>query len=162
MPPFESAELVGLFTAYTAGPDSIGAHLAETVVRESARDPLLVATGTDLALFPGRRLGPGYRALPAVHPRIQGTGRDLSSRPRAGHPRPDARGATRHGCWRGDAAAPARGVQGGPRGQLGALWRDRIAVRAFAGREEAIAAMADYSCRSPSAAWSGPWTTPPP
>ncbi len=28
-----------------------------------------------------------------------------------------------------------------------ALWRDRIAVRAFAGREAAIAAMVDYGCR---------------
>jgi len=92
MPPFENAELVGLFTAYTAGPDSIGAHLAETVVRESARDPLLVATGTDVALFPGDGLGPGHRALPAVHPGIQGTGRGLASRPGAGHPGPDARG----------------------------------------------------------------------
>ena len=27
-----------------------------------------------------------------------------------------------------------------------ALWRDQLAVRAFAGREEAIAAMIDYSC----------------
>ena len=76
MPPFESAELVGLFTAYTAGPDSIGAHLAETVVRESARDPLLVATGTDLALFPGDGSAPaiepyrlstrGFKELAAI------------------------------------------------------------------------------------------------
>jgi hypothetical protein len=77
MPPFENAELVGLFTAYTAGPDSIGAHLAETVVRESARDPLLVATGTDVALFPGDG------SAPAI---------GLASRPGAGHPGPDARG----------------------------------------------------------------------
>src|SRR4029077_5796676 len=27
------------------------------------------------------------------------------------------------------------------------LWRDRIAVRAFAGREQGLAAMVDYSCR---------------
>ncbi len=53
MPPSESAELVELFTAYTGGPASIGAHLAETVARDTAADPLIVATGTDVALFPG-------------------------------------------------------------------------------------------------------------
>jgi len=64
MPLFESAELIDLFTTYTAGPSSIGAHLAETVVRETEQDPLLVATGTDFALFPGDGSAPtieGYR-----------------------------------------------------------------------------------------------------
>ena len=59
MTAFESAELVELFTTYTAGPSSIGAHLADTVVRETAHDPLLIATGTDLALFPGDDSAPG-------------------------------------------------------------------------------------------------------
>jgi len=59
---FESAELIELFTTYTAGPASIGAHLAETVVRQTARDPLLVATGTDLALFPGNGSLPSIEA----------------------------------------------------------------------------------------------------
>src|SRR5712672_2644154 len=62
MPPFESAELVELFMTYTGGPAGIGAHLAETVVHQGARDPLLVATGTDLALFPGDG------SAPAVEP----------------------------------------------------------------------------------------------
>ena len=44
MPLFESAELIDLFTTYTAGPSSIGAHLAETVVRETEQDPLLVGS----------------------------------------------------------------------------------------------------------------------
>ena len=50
---FESRELVELFTTYTASPDSIGAHLAQAAVRDTERDPLLVVTGTDLALYPG-------------------------------------------------------------------------------------------------------------
>jgi hypothetical protein len=60
----QSAELIDLFTTYTAGPSSIGAHLTETVMREIAHDPLLVATGTDFALFPGDGSAPtieGYR-----------------------------------------------------------------------------------------------------
>ena len=52
---FESPELVELFTTYTASPDSIGAHLARAAARETEHDPLLVVTGTDLALYPGGR-----------------------------------------------------------------------------------------------------------
>ena len=50
---FESPGLVDLFTTYTAGQDSIGAHLAQTTAAQAERDPLLVVTGTDLALYPG-------------------------------------------------------------------------------------------------------------
>jgi hypothetical protein len=55
---FESPEFVDLFTAYTAGPTSIGAHFAETAMRSSAADPLIVATGTDIALFPSGAAAP--------------------------------------------------------------------------------------------------------
>jgi len=50
---FESPELVALFTTYTAGPHSIGAHLAQAAADAAAHDPLLVVTGTDLVLYPG-------------------------------------------------------------------------------------------------------------
>ena len=49
----ESPELVDLFTTYTASPESIGAHLAAATARGSEHDPLLVVTGTDIALYPG-------------------------------------------------------------------------------------------------------------
>jgi hypothetical protein len=146
MPPFESAELVGLFTAYTAGPDSIGAHLAETVVRDSARDPLLVATGTDLALFPGDTSAPaiepyrlstrGFKELAAVShlgPALATLARMRESDPA--------------GCWRGDAGRLLEACKAARAANSAQLWRERIAVRAFAGREGAIAAMVDYSCR---------------
>jgi hypothetical protein len=146
MPPFESAELVGLFTAYTAGPDSIGAHLAETVVRESARDPLLVATGTDLALFPGDTSAPaiepyrlstrGFKELAA----ISHLGPALATLARM-------READPAGCWRGDAGRLLEACKAARAANSAQLWRERIAVRAFAGREEIIATMADYSCR---------------
>ncbi|MGI8450049.1 MAG: DUF5624 domain-containing protein [Streptosporangiaceae bacterium] len=146
MPPFESAELVQLFTAYTAGPGSIGAHLAETVVRATARDPLLVATGTDLALFPGDGSAPaiepyrlstrGFKELAAV----SHLGPALATLARM-------READPAGCWRGDAGRLLEACKAARAANSEELWRERIAVRAFTGREGAIAAMVDYSCR---------------
>jgi hypothetical protein len=43
----------GLFAAYTSDPESIGAHLGKRMTLASADDPLLVATGNDVAYFPG-------------------------------------------------------------------------------------------------------------
>lgn len=146
MPPFESAELVQLFAAYTAGPGSIGAHLAETVVRATARDPLLVATGTDLALFPGDGSAPaiepyrlstrGFKELAAV----SHLGPALATLARM-------READPAGCWRGDAGRLLEACKAARAANSEELWRERIAVRAFTGREGAIAAMVDYSCR---------------
>jgi hypothetical protein len=141
MPVFESAELVELFTTYTAGPASIGAHFAETVVGATAGDPLVVATGTDLALFPGDGSAPavepyrlstrGFKELAAV----SHLGPALATLARMREiDAPDAERLL-------DACKAARA------GSSAGLWRDDIAVRAFAGRERAIAAMVDYSCR---------------
>jgi len=49
----DSPELIELFTAYTASADSIGNHLTRSSAERTADDPLIVATGTDLALYPG-------------------------------------------------------------------------------------------------------------
>ena len=146
MPPFENAELAELFTAYTAGPDSIGAHLAQTVVRESARDPLLVATGTDIALFPGDGSAPaiepyrlstrGFKELAAV----SHLGPALATLARMQEADPA-------GCWRADAGRLLEACKAARAASSPELWQDRIAVRAFAGREQAIAGMVDYSCR---------------
>jgi hypothetical protein len=61
---FESPELIDLFTAYPATPDSIGQRLAETYSETTAGAPLLVATSTGLALYPGAGMPPavlGFR-----------------------------------------------------------------------------------------------------
>jgi hypothetical protein len=50
---YESPELVRLFQVYTASPGSIGSHLARAAESSAAQDPLLVATGQDIALYPG-------------------------------------------------------------------------------------------------------------
>jgi hypothetical protein len=145
MPAFESTELIDLFTTYTGGPGSIGEHLAETVVRETTRDPLLVATGTDLALFTGDGSAPaiepyrlstrGFKELAAV----SHLGPALATLARM-------RDVDPAGGWRADAERLLEACKAARAGNSAELWHDHIAVRAFAGRERAIAAMIDYSC----------------
>jgi Domain of unknown function (DUF5624) len=145
-PVFESPELVDLFTTYTADPGSIGAHLAQAAVRSARRDPLLVVTGTDLALYPGDGSPPaietyrlatrGFKELAAV----SHLGPALATLARMRELDPD-------GGWRADAARLLDASKAARAASSASLWREQIAVRAFAGREEAIAAMVDYSCR---------------
>ena len=165
MPPasFASPELVALFTTYTASPDSIGAHLAEAAVRAAEHDPLLVVTGTDLVLYPGggappaiepyrlatrgfkelagiSHLGPAVATLATLRELTGGAGDDAGDG--RGQPvMPNGRGG-----WRTDAARLLDATHQARAASSTALWRDQLAVRAFAGREEAIAAMIDYSC----------------
>jgi Domain of unknown function (DUF5624) len=147
---FESPELVDLFTTYTASPDSIGAHLTQATARETEHDPLLVVTGTDLALYTGggaapviepyrlatrgfkelagiSHLGPALATLARLRELASENGRD-------------------DGGWRADAARLLDAAKAARAASTMPLWRDQIAVRAFAGREESIAAMVDYSC----------------
>ena len=142
----ESPELIELFTTYTAGPASIGAHLAEIAARETAHDPLLVATGTDVALYPGDGSPPavegwrlstrGFKELAAV----SHLGPALATLARM-------READPAGAWHADAARLLDACKAARAASSIGLWRDQLAVRAFAGREHAIAAMVDYSCR---------------
>ncbi|HEX4087230.1 MAG TPA: DUF5624 domain-containing protein [Trebonia sp.] len=153
----ESPELVGLFAAYTASPDSIGSHLAQAAVRAAARDPLLVVTGTDLVLYPGggkpaliepfrlatrgfkelagiSHLGPAVATLARLR-ELDGDG-----------PAVDKAVAEPGDGWRADAVRLLGATTAARAANSTALWRDQLAIRAFAGREEAIAAMIDYSC----------------
>ena len=148
--PFESPELVDLFTTYTASPDSIGAHLAQAAVRDTEHDPLLVVTGTDLALYPGGGAPPviepyrlanrGFKELAG----ISHLGPALASLARLRELTGDEAGDDRG--WRADAARLLTATKAARAASSPSLWRDHIAVRAFAGREERIAAMIDYSC----------------
>lgn len=49
----DSAGLLRLFDTYTATPDSIGARLAGLTAAATADDPLIVATSSDIVLYPG-------------------------------------------------------------------------------------------------------------
>jgi hypothetical protein len=155
----ESPGLVALFTTYTASPDSIGAHLAEAAVRAAEHDPLLVVTGTDLVLYPGSGTTPaiepyriatrGFKELAGIShlgPAVATLAR-LRELTGAGGGREQPDDVTAGDVWRADAARLLDAARQARAGNSASLWRDQIAVRAFAGREEAIAAMIDYSCR---------------
>jgi hypothetical protein len=152
---FESPELVDLFTTYTASPDSIGAHLAQATARETEHDPLLVVTGTDLALYPGGGAAPviepyrlasrGFKELAGISHLGPALATLARLRELANANGANADGANADG-WRADAARLLDVTKAARAASSTALWRDHIAVRAFAGREESIAAMVDYSC----------------
>jgi Domain of unknown function (DUF5624) len=144
--PFQSPELVSLYETYTAGPTSIGADLTRMTVKAGANDPLIVATGTDMAIFPGGGRPPkvesfrlstrGFKELAG----IAHLGPALASlvNMRALEPAND--------IWRRDAERLAVATQAARSANSPGLWRDRIAVEAFRGREDAIASMVDYAC----------------
>ncbi|UQX86950.1 DUF5624 domain-containing protein [Jatrophihabitans telluris] len=146
MPPFDSPELLDLFTTYTAGPASIGAHFAQVAMRSCADQPLIVATGTDIAFFAGSGSSPviqpfrlstrGFKELAAV----SHLGPALATLSVMAQQDPD-------GSWRADAARLLDACKAARAANSIELWRDHIRVTAFRGREAAIASMVDYSCR---------------
>ena len=150
---FESPELVDLFTTYTARPDSIGAHLAQATARRTEHDPLLVVTGTDLALYPGGGAAPviePYRLASRGFKELAGIshlGPALATLARLRELASVAiKPSDRDDGWRADAARLLDATKAARAASSATLWRDQFAVRAFAGREESIAAMIDYSC----------------
>ena len=150
---FESPEFVALFTTYTAGPHSIGAHLAQAAAGAAGHDPLLVVTGTDLVLYPGAGETPliepyrlatrGFKELAAISHLGPAVATLARLRELTGHD--DADGKAADG-WRADATRLLDATTAARAANSPSLWRDQFAVRAFAGREDAIAAMIDYSC----------------
>jgi hypothetical protein len=146
MSSFESPELVRLFHTYTGSPTGIGTHLGQLRARESAFDPLIVATGTDLVLYPGNG------AAPTVEPFRMST-RGFKELAAISHLGPALaslafmRELGASDLWRTDAERLLEATRAARAGSSHAVWRDRIAVKAFAAREAAIAVMVDYSCR---------------
>lgn len=143
----ESPEFVRLFSAYTGSYESIGARLTVAAEQARAGAPLIVATSSDLALYPGDGQTPtvdafrlstrGFRELTAIShlgPAVATLARMKELDP--------------HGLWAAngqellDAAREARAANSP------ALWAERIRVATFAGREQAIADMVDYACRA--------------
>jgi hypothetical protein len=141
----ESPELVGLFHNYTSGRDTIGTRLAAARQARAAGDPLLVATGRDLALFPSAGEAPevesfrmasrGFKELAGISHLGPAVGSLLLMKRLRGDD-----------SWRADGESLLRDVEQARAANDAALWRDVIAVDAFRGREEQIAAMVDYSC----------------
>lgn len=142
----ESPELVELFTTYTASPDSIGRRLTQATARQAENDPLIVATGADLALYPGggrdpqvesfRMANRGFKELAG----ISHLGPALASLVRIRALRGDA-------AWRADGLRLLTQVEVARGANSVELWRDTIAADAYRGREQAIADMVDHTCR---------------
>jgi len=140
---YRNPQLVDLFNAYTADPNSIGAQLTDAVVERGGDDPLIAATSTDVVLYPGSGKPPevegfrmstrGFIELAAVS-HLGPAVASLVTLRTIGRPwRPAAERLLATTV----AARAANDVE---------LWREEIAVAAFHGRERAIAAMVDYAC----------------
>jgi Domain of unknown function (DUF5624) len=108
-----------------AGISHLGPAVATLArLRELAGDSDAVEPG-------GSEPGSGHRQGGRHHPG------DGSDRPGDGRPEEG---------WRADATRLLDATKAARAANSAALWRDQLAVRAFSGREEAIAAMVDYSC----------------
>ncbi|MGH8779208.1 DUF5624 domain-containing protein [Paraburkholderia sp.] len=147
-----NAAFAGLFRAFTSDPASIGNQLTQQMKRLDADAPLLVSTGSDIALFPGAGRAPqiesfrkstrGFIELTAVS-HLPLALAYLARMRELDHA--DARDAIdsnwRHGATRlVEHAARVRAANST------ALWRDDVAVKSLAGQEAKIAALVDYTC----------------
>ncbi|HEY0576710.1 MAG TPA: DUF5624 domain-containing protein [Pseudonocardia sp.] len=141
----ESPEMIALFTTYTASPDSIGSHLTQATASQTEDDPLIVATGADLALYPGGGQDPqveGFRMSTRGFKELAG----ISHLPPALASLVNIRALRGDGSWREDGERLLGQVETARAANSVELWRDTIAVQAYQGREEAIADLIDYSC----------------
>jgi hypothetical protein len=141
----ESPELVRLFTTYTATPDSIGRRLTHAVIARGRKDPLIVATSADIALYPGDGRPPtveGFRISTKGFKELTG----VSHLGPAVASLINLRALLGDGSWRADAERLLAEVKNSRAANSVELWRDTIAVEAYRGREQQIADMVDYSC----------------
>ncbi len=143
---FESPELLELYQTYTAHPQSVAAHFNAASARATAENPLVVGTGTDIAVFRGGGAAPvverirtatgGFKELAAV----SHLGPAVAAVMAMKRLDPD-------GPWRADAERLILRCEDARRANSVELWRDKIAVEAYRGREQMIAQMIDYCCR---------------
>jgi len=144
---YEAPAFVRLFEAYTGSPESIGAQMTAAAERARVGAPLLVATGSDLALYPGDGGAPsvegfrlstrGFKELTSV----SHLGPAVASLARMKETDPD-------GVWVENCQTLLDSVREAQLMNSPELWAERIRVATFAGREQAIAAMVDYTCRA--------------
>jgi hypothetical protein len=144
MPYEPRPEFRALYSLFTPEADSIGAHLNALKARLSDDDPLLVATGSDIVIFPGRGQAPLTESF-----RLSTRGFiELTSVSHLGVAVPFIIGMRDLGdtAWEEYAhrlieqTAKVRAVNSE------AYWRDIVAVDAWSGLEDKIADLVDYSC----------------
>jgi hypothetical protein len=146
---YENPQMRRLFSTYSdtkaPGRGSIADHLALLSMEEHRGDTLIVATAFDLAVFPADGRGPAVQGFRVSIPgfteltAVSHFGPAIASLVAIAE-----KGAT--DIWRADAARLIEDAREARRANGPALWRDALAISAFAGREDAIAAMVDYAC----------------
>ena len=143
---YQSAEFLRLFETYTASADSIGAKLNNAALDAGRNAPLIVATGADFVLYPGPGRAPeveGYRLTTRGFKELAAVshfGPAIASLVKIRELDPDS------GVWRVEAERLLAVTESARRANSPALWRDLIAVPAYAGRETAIANLVHYAC----------------
>jgi hypothetical protein len=133
----------GLFAAYTSDPESIGAHLARHMARISAGDPLLVATGNDVAYFPGQGREPHIESFRhATRGFIE-----ITSISHLGTAVPWLARMRQLGddTWRDDAVALNVHIDAVLAMNTAEYWRE-LNVNAWRGLDGKIADLIDYTC----------------
>ncbi len=141
-----SPEFEQLFKLYTSDPDSVGSHLTRTAEHAGAAGELVVTSGTDVAVFPGRGRPPavesfrldtrGFVELAAIShlgPAVAALARMRELDP-AGSP------------WRADARRLLDQLRTVQAANTLELWRDKIAVAAWADHVPKLVDLVDYAC----------------
>jgi hypothetical protein len=146
MPFIHAPEFEKLFKLYTAAHDSVGSHLTQTAECAGARGELVVASGTDVAVFPGGGRPPIFESFrlntrgfvelaaishlgPALAALIRMRELDPSDSP-----------------WRADAQRLIDQLKIVRAANSEALWRDQIAVAAWRSRIGNLVALVEYAC----------------
>jgi len=143
---FQSPEFLKLFEVYTANAQSIGSNMTALIAKAGGDAPLIVATGADFVLYPGKGRAPevegyrlstrGFKELAAV----SHFGPALASIVRIRELDPDG------SLWRTECERLLAATEAARKANSPELWRDLIAVPAYRGREKAIANMVHYAC----------------
>lgn len=133
-----------LYAAYTGDPDGIGPRLNALAAARSADEPLIVATGSDVVVFPG-----GGRPLSWQSFRL--TTRGFTEITAVSHlgvavPYLAQLRAVGDRDWTNDALRLIERARAVRAVSDAAFWRDAVAVAAWTGREAAIADLVDYAC----------------
>lgn len=146
MPYQPNAAFAGLFRAFTSDPQSIGAHLTRQMAQRQADDPLLVSTGSDIVLFPGAGRAPAIESFrKSTRGFIELTA--ISHLPLALAYLARMRELSPHdNTWQSDAARLRDHAQETRVANSLALWCDQVAVDSFAGHEQKIVDLIDYTC----------------
>lgn len=137
-------EFKELYVNFTADPNGIGPHLNGHLGQLSAQDPLLVSTGSDLVIFPGDGRAPMTQTF-----RNSGRGFfELTSISHLGIAVPYLvrQRETGYTGWRADAERLMAQIPKVQAVNSVAYWRDTVGLEAWAGMEEKITDLVDYSC----------------